>query len=222
MGESSLACAMRCFSRATSIMLLLRFSRSTASSASACSCRDLMSLSSCFSRRRGFFQVQQVLLGVDLGEQLVALHFELGAAHRVARLQQVHLVLVVADGQIGLGLLDLLVDLLHFEQRLFERGAALGIVELDDQVLLVRQRAQRRQPRHLHGAEQIGRRQRGRAHRAQLAAGIGADHHVAAPHFGGGHLLLPLRQVLEEAVAAPGGAQHEQHDQIRMITFFMQ
>ena len=124
---------------------LLRFSLSTAISACACSCRDLMSLSSCFSRRLRFFEVQIVLSLIDLRKQFVALHFQFGAAHRVPRSQQFDLVLVVADGQVGLRLLDLLVDLIQFELLLFEARLHFGIVELDDQVLLFRERAQRGQ-----------------------------------------------------------------------------
>ena len=57
------------------------------------------------------------------------------------------------------------------------------IVEFDDQVLLLRQAADRRQPRHLHRAEEVGRGQRDRPHRAQFAAAA-----PLAPRWGRLHL----------------------------------
>ena len=51
MGDSSFTCDKRIRSRLMSRILRLRRSRSTAISARACSCRLLISLSSCFSRR---------------------------------------------------------------------------------------------------------------------------------------------------------------------------
>ena len=66
------------------------------------------------------------------------------AAHRVAGAQQLDLILVVADGEVGLRLLDLLVDLVEFELLFFDARDHFGIVELDDQILLLRERAERR------------------------------------------------------------------------------
>ena len=79
----------------------------------ACSFRAAMSVSSCCSARFCLLQHQHVLLAVDLGDDRVALDFELRAAHVVPRLQQRHLVLALLDRQIRLGLLDLLVHRLH-------------------------------------------------------------------------------------------------------------
>ena len=65
MGESSLACAMRIFSRSTSIMLLLR---APARHGELRQCLLVAGLDVAFELLRpplGLFQVQQVLLGID-------------------------------------------------------------------------------------------------------------------------------------------------------------
>ena len=102
-------------------------------------------------------QIEQVLLGVDLRQDGVALHVEFGAADVVPGLEQRYSVLALRDGQVRLSLLDLLVHRLHAEARLFERALAFAVVVLDNQVLLPGQRPYRRQVGHLHGAEQVGR-----------------------------------------------------------------
>ena len=121
-------------------MLLFRVSRSTAISARACSCRDLNIALELFQPPFGFLQVEQVPLGIDFRQQLIALHFQFRPANRVASLQQIHLVLVIADGEIGLRFLYLLVDLVHFELRLFQAGAPFRVVEFNDKILLMSER----------------------------------------------------------------------------------
>ena len=166
------------------------------------------------------FQVQNVFLGVDIGEQLVALDLKLGAPHRIARFEQLHLILVIAHVQVRLGLLDLLVDLLHFEQRLFEGGTPLGIVELDDEVFLFGQRAERRELSHLNGGEQVRRDQRHRTHGPQLATGIGPDDYIAAADLGRRNGKLLLRKTLEKLVSAIGGPENEQREENANDSFF--
>ena len=128
-----------------------------------------MSLSSCFRRRFASSRFRLFFRLIDLGQQLVALHFEFGAADPVAGAQQFHLVLIVADGQIGLRLLDLLVDLIEFELLFLDARQHFGIVELDDQILLAREGAERRKLRHLHRTEQVRARSGVRTDRAQFA-----------------------------------------------------
>ena len=167
-----------------------------------------MSVSSCLQRALLLLQREHVLLAVDLRDDRVALHVEFGAAHVVPRLQQRHRVLALRDGQIRFGFLDLLVHRLDAEARFFERALAFAIVVLDDQVLLFGQRPHRRQIGHLHGAEQVGRGQRHGARGTQFAAGIRANHHIAALHFGGWDRILPFRHLLVIAVAVPA-ARHQ-------------
>ena len=161
----------------------------------------------------GLFEVQQVFLGINRSQQLVALHFQFRAADAIAGFEQTHLILAVADREVGLGFLDLLVDLVDLELRFLETRAALGVVEFDDQVFVARQRTQRRDLGDLHGAKEIGCGKGSRAHCAQFAARIGADNDITTQHLGGGHLLLALRQLFHYHVGAPGRPQHEQQDQ---------
>ena len=82
----------------------------------------------------GLLERELVLAGVDRRQQLVALDLEFRAPHLEVRLDDFHLVLALADLQLGFGLDQILLDLLHREQAVLERGHALGVVELEDQV----------------------------------------------------------------------------------------
>src|SRR5262249_3218092 len=116
--------------------------------------------------------------------------------------QKVNLVLVVADGKVGFGLLDLLVGLLHFQRGLFQLGPPLRVVEFDNQIFFFGKASDRGQSGYLDGAEQVRRRQSDRADSAQLASGEGANDDIAALALGGRPPFLPLRQLLEKPVAA--------------------
>ena len=105
-----------------------------------------------------FVQCEHILLRVNGRQQLIALHFEIGAAHRIARAQQLHLILIIANGKVSLALLHLLVDLIELQLLLFQARDYFRVIEFNDQVFLPGKRAQGRHFGHLHGAKQIRRR----------------------------------------------------------------
>ena len=124
------------------------------------------------------------------------LHFQLGAAHVVPRLQQRHLVLALLNRQVGLGLLDLLVHRLHAESAPLRAPPAAR----ESSYSTIRSFSLASAPTGARsvtctvpfrlGASQGQRRAPRATHRAK-----GADHHVAALHLGGGNRVLPFRQL---------------------------
>ena len=140
-------------------------------------------------------------------KQIVALHLKLSPFDIELGGEQIHLILIAADGKVRLRLLDLLVGLLKAEHLLFDTGVHLGIVELNDQIFGARKSAERSDASHLHGSEKIGRDESDGARGAKFAAGKAADDDVATPDFGGRDLLLVLGQVAKEGIALPCAGQ---------------
>ena len=91
----------------------------------------------------------------------------------------------MGDGEIGLGLLDLLIDGLHAEAGFLEGALAFAVVVLDDEVFLLGERAHGGEIGHLDGAEEVGGGEGDGAGGAEFAAGKRANDDVAALHFGG-------------------------------------
>ncbi len=166
-----------------------------------------------FQPAAGFFERQLVLLRVDRRDQLIALDFEFRAADAIARLQQFHLVLIVADRQIRLRLLDLFVDLVEFELLFFDARLHFRIVELAREILLTRERAKGREASHLHSAEQVRGRQRRRTDGAQFATGKALDDHVTLADLRGRNSGFFLRQALEGDVSRVGSASENREYQ---------
>ena len=81
-----------------------------------------------------FFERQEVFLGVDGADELVARCVELGAAHVESRGEERHLILRRLGRGIGLHLQDFLLRLGDFRPRLFERVLMIGRIEFDDGV----------------------------------------------------------------------------------------
>jgi len=69
---------------------------------------------------------------------------QLGAAHGVSRSQQLDLVLIVPDCQLGLGFVDLFIGLLQLELLLLQPSKNFGIVEVNDQVFFPSETSERR------------------------------------------------------------------------------
>ena len=160
----------------------------------------------------GLLEREFVLAGVDRRQQLVALDLEFRSPHLEVRLDDFHLVLALADFQLGFGLDQVLFDLLDREQAVLERGHALGVVEFEDQVAAVSQGSGRRQLRDLRLRADVRRRERERAHGAQLAAQVSLDHQVAAHHLRDGEFPILVRNLPENEIPARDQRGGQQHD----------
>ena len=141
------------------------------------------------------------------------MHFEFRAAHAKAGFEEINLILAVADRKIGLGLLDLLVDLVDLELRFLETGAALGVVEFDDEVFVVRQRTQGAilvtwtVPKRL-GAERVAERTARSSPREYARITTSPRSTLAV-----GTCCWRSGSCFNHHVATPRGPQHEQQDQ---------
>ena len=150
----------------------------------------------------GFLEGEFVLARVNIRQQLVALDLQFRSPHLEIRLDDLDFVLALADLQFGFGLLEVLLNLLHRQQAVFQRCHALGVVQFEDQVATGGEGAHRRQLRDLGLGSDIGRRQGQGAHGPQLAAQVGLHDQVAPLHFGEGEALFVLGQALPHKVAA--------------------
>ena len=150
----------------------------------------------------GFFQGELVLARVDIRQQFVALDFQFRPPHLEVGLDDLDLVLALANLQLGLGLLEVLLNLLHCQQAVFQSRHALGVVQLEDQVAARGERARRSELRDLGLSSDIRRRQRQRSYGAQLAAQVGLDDQVPPLHFGEREPLLVFGNALPCEVAA--------------------
>jgi len=117
-------------------------------------------------------------------------------------LDDLDFVLALADLQLGLGLPEVLLNLLYCEQTIFQGRHALGIVEFEDQVAARGEGAHWRQLRDLGLGADIGRRQGQRAHSTQFAPQVGLHYQVAPLHFGKCEALFVLGEALLHKVSA--------------------
>ena len=61
----------------------------------------------------------------------------------------------MTDGEIGLSLFELFVDLIDFQLLFFKAGDQFGVIELNDQIFFLGQRANFSELGYLHGSEEV-------------------------------------------------------------------
>ena len=160
----------------------------------------------------GFLERQLVLARVDRRQQFVAPDFQLRPAHLEACLDELDLVLALADFEFRLSLLEVLVDLLHGQEAVLEGRHALGVVEFEDQVAAMGERAGRGELGDLRHRSNVRSRQAERAHRPKLAPQVRLHDEVPALDFREGKPELFLGDLLPGIVAACGKRPDNQND----------
>ena len=161
----------------------------------------------------GLFEGKNVLARVDCRDQLIFLDLQLGAPNSESGLDELHVVLALADFQVGSGFLQLFIDPVDFELSVFHRGLPFGIIKLHDEVARRREGAGGSQLRNLRRRSQVRSRQRKRAHGLQFTPKMRLDDQVPAPHRGQRELLFFPRDLLYQVVPARHDAGQDDENQ---------